>query len=59
MPVENYYSNIKKEIFNYFVIQSKKPFWQEMLKGTLSNEIYTYWVKVDYEIGRASCRERV
>ena len=48
MPIENYYSNIKKEIFNYFVIQSKKPFWQEMLKGSLSDEIYTYWVKVDY-----------
>ena len=48
MPIEDYYSDIKKEILNYFEIQSKKPFWQEMLKGSLSDEIYTYWVKVDY-----------
>ena len=48
MPIEDYYSIIRDEIKNYFVIQSKKPFWQEMLKGTLSDEVYTYWVKVDY-----------
>ena len=46
MPIEDYYSIIRDEIKNYFVIQSKKPFWQEMLKGTLSDEVYTYWVKV-------------
>ena len=48
MPIEDYYSQLKNEVSNYFILQSKKPFLKEILKGNLSNERYTYWVRVDY-----------
>ena len=48
MPIEDYYSQLKNEASDYFILQSKKPFLKEILKGNLSNERYTYWVRVDY-----------
>tara|TARA_B100001105_G_C22385970_1_gene441956 strand:+ start:63 stop:740 length:678 start_codon:yes stop_codon:yes gene_type:complete len=48
MQIEDYYSQLKNDVSDYFLLQSKKPFLQEILKGNLSDERYTYWVRVDY-----------
>ena len=48
MQIEDYYSQLKNNVSDYFLLQSKKPFLQEILKGNLSDERYTYWVRVDY-----------
>ena len=48
MRIDDYYSQLKNEVSNYFILQSKKPFLTEILNGNLSNERYTYWVRVDY-----------
>jgi len=48
MQIEDYYSQLKNDVSDYFLLQSKKPFLQEILKGNLSDERYIYWVRVDY-----------
>ena len=47
MQIEDYYSHLKNNVSDYFLQQSKKQFLQELLKGNLSDERYTYWVRVD------------
>ena len=48
MRIDDYYSQLNNEASKYFILQSKKPFLTEILNGNLSNERYTYWVRVDY-----------
>ena len=48
MQIEDYYFQLKNDVSDYFLLQSKKPFLQEILKGNLSDERYIYWVRVDY-----------